>query len=353
MHYSWFVIFIVFTWLLAANIFPESWSWGSRVAIALVTSLLFFASVVAHELSHSVVALRFGIPVKSITLFLFGGVAQIARDASRPRVEILIAVAGPALSFLLGAILLGLAVAFDLFNDHLSEPARYLGGINIWLALFNLIPGFPMDGGRIFRAIAWAVTGNFRRATKWAATLGRSIAWLFILGGIAGFLLSQNPSWFLLSLLGWFLETAASTTYSQTLLRESLQGYTARDLMSQSYVTISPQTNISDLVNSYVLQGSWRYFLVAVGSELLGMLTLHEIRRLPRNRWLSANAGQVMVPKERMRLVSSREEAISVLEAMDEQRLGQLPVVEEGEVIGVVSRDQLTRFVRTRAELGA
>ncbi|MBI2867716.1 MAG: site-2 protease family protein [Chloroflexi bacterium] len=352
-NYTWVFIFALLTWALANNIYPTEWSWGARIGTAVATSLLFFASVVAHELSHSVVAIRHGIPVRSITLFIFGGVAQITKEADRPRTEVLIALAGPLMSLALGGALWGISQGIADHNSPWYRLTWWLGVINVQLAVFNMIPGFPLDGGRVFRGIVWAVTGNFKRATLIASMTGRGVAWLFIIGGVAGFVVARDGSLLWLSFIGWFLENAASTAYTQAVVHEGLKGYRARDIMTSSFAQVPPQTNILDLVDHYLLQGGWRwrYFLVMVNDALQGLLTVNDIRRVPRQRWISTSVGQIMTPREKLRTVSPNDDALSVLGQMDQYRMNQVPVLEEGRVVGVVGREQVAQFLRTRAEL--
>jgi len=227
LHYSWFIVFALITWALAASYFPENyptWSTATSIIAGAVTSLLFFGSVLAHELMHSVVAQRRGIPVHSITLFIFGGVSQMTDEPKQPGDELRIALAGPVTSLIIGGICWGIYFWSRGSLVFLSAVAFWLGWINVFLAGFNLIPGFPLDGGRVLRSIIWWRSGNLRRATKTASNIGRGVGYLFIFGGI--FLvfwgLWINGLW--LAFIGWFLENAAVGSYRQLALRDILQG---------------------------------------------------------------------------------------------------------------------------------
>ena len=232
-NYTWFIVFALVTMSLATGYFPSrysDWSFAAYLSVGLLTSLLFFGSVLIHELAHSIVALARGIPVKGITLFIFGGVANIGREPDRPMTELLVAIAGPIASLLLAA-------TFGLFwltgqvidASALAGLGLYLATINLWLALFNLLPGFPLDGGRVFRSAVWAWTDNMNLATRWAARSGRAIAILMIIGG--GFMIMKgnwgNGIW--LAFIGWFLDNAARQSARQANIREALEGYTAGD----------------------------------------------------------------------------------------------------------------------------
>lgn len=355
-HYSWFVIFFLITLSLALYQFPyeyPSWPRSTYWVIGIITSLLFFASIVVHELSHSIVALSGGIPVKSITLFIFGGVAQISKEATNPRTELVMAAAGPLSSLVIAGIFSVILLFTSAVNEPIAALAKWLAQINLLLAIFNLIPGFPMDGGRIFRSAVWAVTGDYRRATQIASISGRGIAYLFILGGIYVMLFQGNwISGLWLAFIGWFLENAASGSYRQMVLRDSLAGFKARDLMTRECAYVSPRLSVRDLVYEQILPTSRRCFLVNDDNRLSGIVTLHNVRDVPQARWDTTLVGDAMTPVSRLKTVSPDEEAITVLERLDGEDINQMPVVEEGKVIGMIGRDNLLRFLRTRAELG-
>jgi Zn-dependent protease len=276
-HYTWFIIFGLVTLSLATGYFPSryaDWGLAGYVGIGLLTSLLFFASVLAHELAHSVVALAWGVPVKSITLFIFGGVASIGREPERPLAEFLIAVAGP-LSSLLLAIGFGLLWLVGQLLDvtQLAGLGLYLGTVNLWLALFNMIPGFPLDGGRVFRSIVWARSGDINRATRWAATTGRIAALLMVVGGGLMLLAGNWSGGLWLAFIGWFLENAASQGTQQARIREALKGYTAGDF-SSGCQTIDSNMPLDWVVRDYVLAQGENCFVVTDGHQAQGVTTL-------------------------------------------------------------------------------
>jgi Zn-dependent protease len=357
-NYTWFIVFALVTLTLASGYFPARYpDWGTAgyLAAGLLTSVLFFASVVFHELAHSIVALAWGIPVKSITLFILGGVANIEREPHRPLAEFLIALAGPAASLVL-AIGFGLAwLAGEATGLALvTGLGFYLAGLNLSLALFNLIPGFPLDGGRVFRSVVWAWTGNMNRATRWAATVGRVIAVLMIVGGGILFLTGDWSSGLWLAFIGWFLDNAASQSNRQVWLREALEGYTAADFSSMCR-TVSSNTPLDWVVRDHVLPQGESCFLVtedtlSAGSfEPQGVATLSQIRQVPRQRWGWTPIRQIMTPLQSLKSASPGEDAFALLERMLAEGLTLLPVVDGSRFIGLVRRENLLRFAQTRA----
>ncbi|MFQ5925023.1 MAG: site-2 protease family protein [Dehalococcoidia bacterium] len=355
LDYSWFIIFFIITVTLSLFYFPSSYPlWGPSYywIVGIATSLLFFASVVAHELAHSAVGIRGGIPVKSITLFIFGGVAHIAREATHPTTELKMAAAGPLSSVALAAIFYGIHWLSSDFSVHLAALALWLAMINALLAAFNMIPGFPLDGGRVLRSIIWLVTSNYVRATRIATMAGYGVSYLFILGGIVIFIifgLLFNGLW--LVFIGWFLNNATRMSYRQTMLREALRGFTARDVMSRDCPLVPGNTTIRELVQGQLMLTTSQCFLVAEGEKVGGLLTLRQIREVPRDYWDITTVGQAMTPVEKLKVVQPSEEAIGILERMDEENLDQIAVVGEGRVLGMILRDNLMRFAHRLSEL--
>jgi len=353
-HYTWFIVFALVTLSLATGYFPsryEDWSLAAYFGIGLLTSVLFFGSVLAHELAHSIVALAWDIPVKNITLFIFGGVANIGREPDRPLAEFLVAVAGPISSLLLalGFGVLWLAGEW-LAITPLAGLGLYLGTVNLWLALFNLIPGFPLDGGRVFRSIVWARTGNMNRATRWAANTGRAVAVLMIVGGGIMFLMGNWSGGIWLAFIGWFLDNAASQSAQQAWIREALNGYTAGDF-SSGCQTIDSNMPLDWVVRDYVLPRGESCFLVTEGQEAHGVATLTQIKQVPRQKWGWTPVRTIMTPLSNLKPVRAGEAAYSVLERMISEGQSLLPVVEDSRFIGLVRQDNLLRFAQTRSSL--
>lgn len=354
-HYSWFIIFVLVTLSLAMVFFPQGypgWSEATYWTIGIVGSLVFFGSVLAHELAHSLLSRRFGVPVKSITLFLFGGVSSITRDVDKPGQELLMAGAGPFTSIVLGGIFIGISFLTRGVSTPVAALSIYLGYINILLGVFNLVPGFPLDGGRVFRSIVWAITGNYSRATKIATGVGQGFAYLLILGGVYLVLRGDWANGIWIALIGWFMENAASSAYQQVRLRESLQGYTAADLMRGECARVPGNLSLTSLVNDHLLTGGQRCFMVTEGDRLEGLVTLHEIRGVPRENWDTTSISDAMTKAAALQAVPPEEDAYAVLERMDSQDVNQIPVVKDGRLLGIVARDSVLRFIRTKSDLG-
>ncbi len=360
LHFSWFIIFALVTYSLAFSLHDDGRSIAASVTIGIFTSILLFASVLAHELAHSVVAVRNGIPVRSITLFILGGVAQIGREAPRPKVELLVALAGPICSLALAGIF-GVAwfVGWGRSQDTLDfgNPIFWLAWINLILAIFNMVPGFPLDGGRILRAILWHSTGNYRKASRIASAMGRGVAYALIVGGLgivigSGFtegLNAFNGLW--LAIIGWFLHQAAVASYRQVEMHEALRGYTAQSVMHTSYTSVSPDLSLAALVQDYVLSTGGRLFVVAQGGRLLGIVVSDSIKSVPRDKWDYTPVRQIMVPADKVVSAEPEEEALSVLERMNEHDLDQMLVIKNGLVIGIILRHNLLHIVRLRSQL--
>ncbi len=356
LHYTWFIIFFLITVSLSWQVFPvfyPGWSQSLYWGIGIVTTLLFFASVVAHELAHSLVGRANGIPIKSITLFIFGGVAQMTKEATKAGAEFKMAAAGPACSLAIGGVF---ALVWFLTQD-LTEPvaamAFYLAEVNGLLAAFNLIPGFPLDGGRVFRSLMWRFSGNYQRSTRIATRVGQGVAYTFILGGILMIvLLNEWLSGLWIVFIGWFLQNAASTSYRQTQWREALHGFTASQVMTSDYQEVPPDITVDELVKRYVLPTGQRFFLVADEGGAKGILTMRNIKSVPQVRWDTTQVEKIMLPINRLKAARPEQDVLSIAEEMNENDINQIPVVSEGKVIGLITRENLIRFMRTRSELG-
>jgi Zn-dependent protease len=354
-NYTWFIVFALVTLSLATGYFPsryENWTMAGYFGVGLLTSILFFGSVLVHELAHSVVALAWGIPVKGITLFIFGGVANIGREPERPLAEFLIAIAGPLASLLLA---LGFAVLWlggEWLNfAPLAGLGLYLGTVNLGLALFNLIPGFPLDGGRVFRSAVWAVTGDMTRATRWAARTGRVVAVGMIVGGGIMLLMGNWSSGLWLAFIGWFLDNAASQSAQQAWIREALKGYTAGDF-SSGCRSIDSNMPLDWVVRDYVLPRGENCFVVTDEQAAQGVATLSQIKGVPRQRWGWTPVRQIMTPLSSLTPIMAGETAYSALERMVSEGQSLLPVVDGSRFIGLVRQENLLRFAQTRSSLG-
>jgi len=354
LHVSWFLIFGLLSWSLASGYFPETYPNLTRstyLVLALVTSGLFFGSVLAHELGHSFIALREKIPVNGITLFIFGGVAQIAQEPRSSGAEFRIAIAGPIVSLALSAGFGGLWL-LNRASPLVAAPSEYLMRINFILAAFNMIPGFPLDGGRVLRAIVWWFTKNFQRATQVAALSGQVVAFGFIAVGVFTIFQGRFMDGLWLAFIGWFLQNAAASSYAQTTMRNALRGVKVSQVMNRDCTRVPSLISINQLVEDRVLTGGQRCFFVADDGRLEGMLTLKDIAAIPKPKWRFTTTRQAMVPLDRLVHVSPDTELMDALQTMDKSDVAQVPVVEAGELVGTLSRDQVLHYLRLRAELG-
>jgi Zn-dependent protease len=322
------------------------------VAAGLLTSVLFFTSVLLHELSHSIVARSRGLPVEDITLFLFGGVSEIADEPESPTTEFLMALAGPATSLLLGGVFLVLSALVGRSSRLLSIMSLYLGQINLGLGLFNLIPGFPLDGGRVLRSILWNRNQDLRRATRTASLIGQGIAYLFIVVGIWQIFTGQWINGIWIAFIGWFLDNAAQSSLRQTAVKSMLAGYTVREVMTQDCYTVQPSLSLDELVNQHVLGTGRRCFPIVDDGQVLGLLTLHNVRDVPQAQWSQVTTQEAMTPVSRLKAVGPDDGLWTALQEMTEDGVNQLPVMEEGRLIGMLARDNLLSFIRVRADLG-
>ena len=359
LHYSWFLIFALVTWALAAGYFPSTyptWSLSARIAAGLITSVLFFGSVLVHELMHSIVSQRQGVRVQSITLFIFGGVSQITSEPKQPRDEFRMAVVGPLSSLAIGGILFG--VYFGLRNvdafaaQFITAIAYWLGYINLVLGIFNLSPGVPLDGGRVLRSLIWWRSRDLKRATKIASNIGRGVGFLFIFVGIWFIFTGNWANGIWLALIGWFLESAAVGSYQQLLVQDMLKGHVASEVMSRDCVVIPPDTTIDRLVNENILNSGRRCFPVVSGSQIMGMMTLRDVKAVPREQWRKQTVREAMTPFEKLKSVGPDEELSAILQILAEDNINQVPVVQDNKIVGMVSRENLLNFINIRSGLG-
>lgn len=354
LDYSWFVIFALLTWMLAGSYFPDEFKHWSPLLYWITgaaTAIMLFVSVLLHELGHSVVALRYKIPVRSITLFLFGGIAQIGAEPPSAVAEFFIAIAGPLVSLTL-AVFFYVAQSLTAGVEPLLGVAKYLTYINTALVLFNLIPGYPLDGGRVLRAIVWAITGNMARSTIIAGNVGRFFAFLLIFAGTWQMFSGNLGGGLWIALIGWFLDSAASVQIQQVAFRGLLAGHRVSQAMSTQYAIIPENLTLQQLVDEQILGSGQRSFLVNRGDQTIGLMTLHQIKEVPRREWATKRAADVMLPFEQLKCIDPDTELWSALQKMDRNGVNQMPVVRAQRVIGVLSREDAITFLRTLQELG-
>lgn len=350
-HFSWLIIFGLITWALSTFYFPKVAPqlkglsyWISGVAAAI----LLFVSVAVHELSHSFVAIRYGQSILSITLFIFGGVAQMKDEPPHPRAEFRMAIAGPLSSFLLSLIFF---LSYRLVTDEIVKALfQYLSQLNLILGAFNLIPGFPMDGGRLVRAFIWEKTNDFFYATRRASQYGQKIALFFIIFGLFSLFMGfSNGLW--LMLIGWFLHTAAQASYQQASLQEILMGVKVKDVMVKDIITISPDITIDTAVNEYFLKYGYGGFPIMDNGKFLGIVTLKDIKNIPKEKWKYTTMSNVFIPHDKRWEVSAEEYAMKAMELMISEDKGRLVVTEKGGVIGLITRNGIARYLQIKSEI--
>jgi Zn-dependent protease/CBS domain-containing protein len=374
LDWSWIFIFLLVTWSLAIGVFPvwhPDWSTGLSLVVATVASLLFFASVLLHELSHSLVARARGLPVRNITLFLFGGASNLEREPHDPKTEFLVAIVGPITSIALGFIFLFLAGSlasningimddpFETFSklSPLATLLLWLGPINILVGLFNLLPGFPLDGGRILRSILWAVTKNFRKATQWAAGAGQLIAWLLIISGIAMALGATIPVFgtglingLWLIFIGWFLNVAARQSYRQVVVQDLLEDLPVALLMRNNVPAVSPDLSVGNLVYKYIIDTGESAFPVVEDDRIVGLVALEDVRKIPREAWERTNVREIMTQADQLAVVSPQEKVSEALNQLEQRDVRQVPVVQDGHLLGLLRRRDIMRWLQTQSE---
>ncbi len=354
LHPSWFLIFFLVTWSLATGFLPLEYPRLGATAYwfaGAVTSLLFFGSVLLHELGHVYAALRERIAVRAVTLFIFGGVAQIEQEPRSPGAEFRIAIAGPLVSLALALIF---HIVFRLVPEDglLSASTSWLARINLILAAFNMIPGFPLDGGRVLRAVVWSLTGSLHRATHVASSSGQLVALGFIGLGLFQIFLGGFFNGLWLIFIGWFLQNAAAASYAQSNLQEMLGGVLVTQAMTPNWTPISPRTELDRLVEERILAGGERFFLVTEADDLRGLVTLTNIASVPRTKWGETTVAEVMIPWDKVVHVQSRSELLDALRILDSAGVNQAPVIDGGRVVGVLSKDQVMHYIRLRTDLG-
>lgn len=353
LHASWFLIALLITWSLAVGYFPQAnpgWSSLTYWVVGAFAAVLFFASVLLHELGHSVLALREEVPVKSITLFIFGGVAEIGREPPTAGAEFRIAIAGPLTSLGLAAGFSGLSTLLADY-EMITAPLAYLGWINLLLAAFNMIPGFPLDGGRVLRAILWRFNGNLVTATRWASRTGQVIAFGFIGLGVLQLFAGGFTNGLWLAFIGWYLNGAARASYQQVALQELLTGVKARSIAMETCAPVPGEMNLDLFIQDHVLTGAEYCFLVTDNEERQGVITLDDVRAVTRTQRGSVTTGQIMTPVDTIVPADADDDVWSLVRRMGEEGRNALPVVDNGRFLGLLTRENLLTHVQLRSEL--
>ena len=358
-HYTWLLALVIFTWLLGQSYFPGTypgWQTYSYWVAGFLATFILFISVLIHELAHSIVARSRGLPVSSITLFILGGVSNLTEEPEKPGLEFVMAIAGPASSLVLAGIFW---VIWYLLGNHvifLKAIFGYMALANALLAGFNLLPGFPLDGGRVFRSILWKTTGNLLKATNIATIVGRLFAWVFMgvglllafgvsILGISGFL---NGLWFVF--IGWFLNSAADSSRQEATLREHLTGVLVGQVMEKDVESVHSDTNITDLVQTIFIQKRKRAIPVTDGDNLIGMVTISDIKGLPQEKWPTTLVSQVM-HRDPIHFVKPEDDLNAAMKLIAQNDLNQIPVLSQGKLVGILTRADVINYLHLSQEL--
>lgn len=354
LHYSWFLIALLIVYSLFSQFHASNPGWGDRVilTVAIATAILFFVSLLLHELAHSLVATSHGLPVKEITLFALGGVSQIEKNPTSAKLEFWMAFVGPLTSAVIGAICVTLArVVGQPSTDPWTGMLLWLGYINLTLAAFNLVPGYPLDGGRVLRAIIWWKTGDANRSTRLAARTGQVVAFGFIALGIFEYFGGAGFGGLWMAFIGWFLLQAARESDLQIGLTEALSGVRVADVMARDCQTVDGWLNVQNFVEEHLLRSGQRCFVVAEKGEVTGLVTPHEVKEVDRAKWPYTTLHDIMRPLDDLQSVTPDASLMSALDTMSRFDLNQLPVISNHHLDGILSRANVLAYLQTRAEL--
>ncbi len=356
--YSWFIIFFLVIYTMAGSYFPQAhqqYSTRQYVVMGVVAAVLFFASILLHELAHSLVAIKNGIRVTSIRLLIFGGLAQVESEPKTGRQEFLIALAGPATSMVLGMFFFGI-YSFLAMNNSMSPAsgiAFWLGSANILLGLFNLIPGFPLDGGRILRAFLWDRWNDISRATKVVSQFGNAFAVFVIIFGVLQFLLTQSLiSGLWIIFVGLFMKQSAVGSYQGVMLKKALSGVQVRQIMTERIVSVDWLLSIEELVQNYIYKHQFTLFPVYNRDEFIGTVSLDGVKDIAKDLWGFKQVRDIMTPLEFVPCLQPSDDASEVLTRMISANIEQMPVVENGKLMGLVSRRDIMNFFKIKSDLG-
>ena len=372
--WSWLLIFGLVSWSLASSFgqIHANWTPLTQWGIASLAATLFFLSVLAHELAHSLVARAQGVRVRNITLFMFGGVSNIQREPASPLGELLVTIVGPLTSFVLGIVFLILGTGdINLNNVSVTNVTTlisqlrasgtillWLGSVNILVGLFNLIPGFPLDGGRIVRSILWSITDNLQKATRWASWMGQAVAWIFIFAGMSMLFGAQIPLWgsgfingIWIIFIGWFLQNAAVQSYRRIVVQDILEDTPVRRMMYTDVPVVNANLTVQTLVDNYIMQSDHRAFIVFEGEKMAGLVTIDDVRTLDPKSRNQTLVKDVMTPSQKMIVVAPEEEASEAFQRLQSEDVRQLPVVNGNKIVGLLRRKDIIRWLQFQSQI--
>lgn len=352
-HYTWLIAFLLITWSLAQSLFPQlhpGWDLVTYWITGILAALLLFVSVLLHELAHSLVAQARGLPVQSVTLFIFGGVSNI-EEPERPKIEFAMAIVGPLTSLALAGLFWGFVQVVKNQDSPVAAILNYLAMINVMLAAFNLLPGFPLDGGRVLRSILWGTTGNLRKATNITATVGRFFGWGLIAFGLYQLFTGHFLEGLWIVFIGWFLGNAADTSRREITLRERLSGISVKEVMDPNPETISPKASVEEVVRDFFLQRGRRAVPVSQDNRLVGIVTITDIKELPQYKWAQSLVEEIMT-REPLYSVAPEDDLNSAMRLIAQHELNQVLVLHQGQLVGLISRADIIRYLQVSQELG-
>lgn len=354
--FSWFFIFALVTYSLVTGYFPyyypnlgttEKWVLGS------IISLMLFVSVLLHELSHSLVSVRTGTPVKKITLFIFGGVAQIEKEPDTPVNEIKIALAGPAMSIFLFVLFMLIVYALDYFKatEVFIIPFVYLSNVNLILALFNLLPAFPLDGGRVVRALIWKFSGNLQKATKFSSNMGRIFGYLLILLGIVLILNNYLINGIWMTIIGWFINQMSRQSYQSTTMSILFDNIHIKEFMTEKVVTVDYSISVQELVDKYIYKYKYAIFPVKRNEDIIGVVGVGSIKGLPVEERSQNSVGSITSPLADSLIVSPTDTVSDAMAKLFGNGIGRVLVVDQGKLVGIVSKTDVLNYLRIYSEI--
>ncbi len=353
-HFTWVFIFMLISWSLAQGYFPQAypnWTTATYWTIAVLAALLLFVSVLLHELAHSFVARARGMEVSSITLFIFGGVSNMEEEPEKPRIEFAMSIVGPLTSLVLAGVFWGIVQFVQDQQSPFAAMLTYLALVNAVLAVFNLVPGFPLDGGRVLRSILWGATGSLTKATNIAATVGRVFGWALIAFGLFQLFSGNFLGGIWLAFIGWFLSSAAEASRQEVTLRTQLNNVKVKHVMNTSTTTIEPETTVEDLVSNIFSKKYGRAVPVCHNGNIQGIVTVTDVKELPREKWSDTKVKQIMT-KDPLYTASPEDDLNSVLQVITKKDINQLLVVQDGRCAGLLSRADILDHLQLSKELG-
>lgn len=352
---SWLLILLWSLWSLAGRQLPSlypGWSAASYWIVGLLISVLFFSSVLLHELGHALVARAHGIPVRDITLYIFGGMAEIAREPDTPWREYVVAIAGPTVNLALAGLFGWVYWLARAAAPQLAALGHYVGLTNLLLGVINLVPGYPLDGGRVLRAALWGVKRDLVWASRWTARVGQVVAYFCIVGGVAVAVQGRWFSGLSVAFMGVFIDNAARSTHYQLSLRRLLEGHTVAEVMDDTRDLLPPQLTLDLAVDHHFLTSARRCYAVGNHSGVWGLVTLHNVRDVPRQDWPFTHLSDVMTPLDKLLAVAPTTPLEEALRMMTGEGVNQLPVLVDGAMVGMLTRARVLTFIRIRSELG-